>query len=99
MCITLKNLILSTGENINYLGISIDPHLNFLNHIKLIEHKISPSIGIMYKLKPFLQKISLNQIYYAIIHRNLLHALPAWGSTYATYICPNYVSYKTIQLN
>ena len=40
----------------------------------------------MYKLKPFLSKPALPKIYYAIIHPYLPHALPAWGSTYPTYM-------------
>ena len=62
MCITLNNSVLSTGENVKYLGINIDPHLNFLTHIKSIEHKISCCIRIMYKLKPFFSKSALLKI-------------------------------------
>ena len=40
----------------------------------------------MYKLKPFLPKTALLEMYYAIIHPYLLYALPAWGSTYPTYM-------------
>ena len=87
MCITLNNSILSTGENVKYLGINIDPHLNFfLSHITSIESKISRSIELMYKLKPFLPKSALLKIYYAINHRNLLYALPAQESTYPIYM-------------
>ena len=40
----------------------------------------------MYKLKPFLSKSAFPKIYYTIIHPYLLNALPAWGSTYPTYM-------------
>ena len=86
MCITLNNLILSTGENVEYLEISINPLLNFSNYVTSIKYKISRSVGIMYKLKPFLPKSVLLKIYKAIIHPYLLYALPAWGSTYPTYM-------------
>ena len=86
MCITINNSILSTGENAKYLVLNIDPHLNFLTNIKSIEHKISRSIGIMYKLKPFFSKSALLKIYYAIIHFHFQHVLLAWRSTYPTYM-------------
>ena len=86
MCITVNNSVLSTGENIIYLGINIDPHLNFLTHIKSIEHKTFRYIGIMHKLKPFLPKPVLLKIYYTIIHHYFRYALPAWRSTYPTYM-------------
>ena len=57
-----------------------------INLLKSIEHKISRSIAITYKLKPFLSKPALLKIYYAVIHPYLLYALPAWGSTYPTYM-------------
>ena len=73
MRITLNNSILLTGENYKY----IDPHFQHLTHVKSIEHKISCSIGIMYKLKHFLPKLVLLKLYYAIIHPYFLYALPA----------------------
>ena len=84
MCITLNNLILSTDENVTHLGINIDPHLNFLTHIKSIEHKISRSVVIMFTLKPFFSKSALLKIYDAIIHLYLQYAFPVWESTYST---------------
>ena len=88
MCITLNNSVLSTGENVKCLGTNIDPHFNFLTHIKSIEHKISRFIGIIYKLKHFLPKLALLKIYYAVIHPYFPYAfaLLAWGSTYPTYM-------------
>ena len=44
------------------------------------------SIGVIYKLKPFLLKSALFKIYYGIIHPYHLYALPAWGSTYPTHM-------------
>ena len=76
MCITLNNVILSTSESVKYLGINIDPHLNFFIHIKSIEHKIFCSIGIMYKLKSFLPESALLKIYYAKIHTYFLLGNP-----------------------
>ena len=40
----------------------------------------------MYKIKPSLPKSALLKICYAIIHLYLLFTLPAWGSTYSTYM-------------
>ena len=85
MCITLNNSILSTGESVKYLGINIDPHLNFFTLNKSIEHKISRFLGIMCKVKPFLPKLALLKICYAIIHSYLLYALSARVYTYPTY--------------
>ena len=86
MCITLSNSISLTGENVKYLEINFDLHL-----IKPIEHEISYSIGIIYKLKPFLSKSALLKLYYAIIHPYLLYALPAWRYTYPAEMSKLYI--------
>ena len=75
MYIALNNSILSTCENIKYLGINIDPHLNFLPTLSQLNVK---SLVPQYKLKPFRPKLALLKIYQAIIHPYLLYALPAW---------------------
>ena len=48
-----KNAIVEK-EYIKYLGVIIDSHLNWKQHILNISKKISRCIGILYELKPVL---------------------------------------------
>ena len=70
----------------NYLGITKDTDLKFHNHIVLLKHKISRTIGILSKLRHFLPQSALLKIYYALIHSQLRYGLHIWGSTFPSYI-------------
>ena len=82
----LNNTLISQTSAANYLGITIDTDLKFHNHIVLLEHKISRTIGILSKLRHFLPQSTLLKIYYALIHSQLMYGLPIWGSTFPSYI-------------
>ena len=42
------------------------------------------SIGLLFKGKPFLNKLSLLSLYYSNSHSYIIYATVAWGSTYMT---------------
>ena len=60
---------LNLSTKLNTLdGIYLDYKLNFLDHIKLVEIKVARSVGILYKLKYFLPKDALMQLYPSLVH-------------------------------
>ena len=64
----------------------IDLKLNFENHIKIIETKLSRGVGILHRLKAVLPREVLCKIYFALFHPHLLYGLMVWGSTFPTYM-------------
>ena len=87
-----KNVMLPTvkiGENIieetdtfKFLGIYIDNHLTFKDHINKISNKISKSVGILYRLNKFLPPNVLKLIYSSLVHPYLIYGLEAWFGTF-----------------
>ena len=69
-----------------YLGVTIDNHLSFNQHITLLENKIARSVGVISKLRFYLPQSSLVILYFSLVHTHLLYALPVWASTYNTYL-------------
>ena len=69
---------------IKYLGVLIDCHLNWKQHILCISKKISRSIGIMYKLRNFMNTKLLKNIYYSLIYSYLVYGIETWGSACET---------------
>ena len=67
-------------EHIKYLGVIIDCHLNWKQHILNISKKISRSIGIMYRLKEFMNTKMLLKIYYSLIYSHIVYGIQVWGS-------------------
>ena len=70
----------------NYLGIIMDKDLSFLSHIKKQQNKLSKSVGIFNKVKPFLNASTLLQLYYSIFNSYLQHGITIWGSTFKSYL-------------
>ena len=69
-----------------YLDVFIDDKLNFQEHIKHLEKKVSRSVGIISKLKNYLPTQALFKLYYTLVHSHLLYGLIVWGNTYPTYL-------------
>ena len=67
-------------DYIKYLGVIIDCHLNWKHHILNVSKKISRSIGVVYKLREFMNTKMLKSIYYSLIYSHLVYAIQVWGS-------------------
>ena len=61
--------------HIKYLGVIIDSHLNWKQHILSITKKMSRFIG-MCKLRHFVNKKMIKNIYYSLIYAHLVYAIP-----------------------
>ena len=85
----LNNVEIKPCENVKHLGVQIDSQLTFNLHIRMIENKISRSIGIILELKSFLPPSALLKLYYALVHPHLLYGHLVWGRTY-TLGCPTF---------
>ena len=60
--------------SIKFLGVLLDEHLSWEEHIRYTENKIAKNIGLLYRAKPFLGKHSLLTLYYSYIHTYLNYA-------------------------
>ena len=66
-------------DNFNFLGITINKHLNWDVHTTFVANKISRTIGILNKLKSYLPKHILCTIYNSLILCNLNYGNLVWG--------------------
>ena len=82
----INNYQIQGEESIKFLGVLLDQHLTWKEHIKRTENKIAKNIGILYKARLYLDKRSLLCLYYSYIHSYLNYANTAWCSTNRTYL-------------
>ena len=82
--IKINNKAIIEKEYIKYLGVLIDSTLSWKHHVSNISKKISRSIGIMYKLRPFLPLKVLKNVYYSLVYSHIVYAIEVWGSTSKT---------------
>ena len=73
-------------KNAKYLGVTLDESLSFDCHIKNLIKRLSQSVGILEKVKPFLNTNALLNLYYAIFHLHLQYGLITWSSTLKNYL-------------
>ena len=65
-------------NNFNYLGITIDKHMSWQDHINNIANKISKYIGIINKLKKYVSPKTLLLMYNSFILSSLNYGILVW---------------------
>jgi Reverse transcriptase (RNA-dependent DNA polymerase)/Endonuclease/Exonuclease/phosphatase family len=68
---------------IKFLGVFIDPELNFKFHIKTIVNKLSKALYFLKSAKNILSSNALRSLYYAIFHCHLVYCVHIWSCTSA----------------
>ena len=68
-------------QSTRFLGVHINEHLNWINHIKQVENKISKTCGILTKLKHTLQKPVLLSIYNTLFLPYLHYCAIIWAGS------------------
>ena len=78
----INDKTINQHKSVKYLGILIDCHLNWKEHIQQISKKISRGIGILCKIRHYVDVKILLQLYYAIILPFFSYCCIFWGNTY-----------------
>ena len=91
MLITNKKLIpqisianIERKPCIKYLGVYLDEKMNWSYQIKHVNNKLAKNLGILSKLRYYLNLKTMKQIYYNLIFPYLNYALLSWGNTHKT---------------
>ena len=61
-----------------YLGVILDEHLTFKNHINKLKPKLSRAVGMLSKIRHFVSPTTLKNIYHAIFNSHLLYGIQVW---------------------
>ena len=63
----------------NFLGLTIDQHLNWNPHIQKVSNKIARALGVISRLKRILPPHILRTLYNSLILPHIQYAILAWG--------------------
>ena len=69
------NSDLGLVSSTKYLGVTINHYLSFDLHIKNLINKLSRSVGILAKVKPFLSTAAMLTLYHAIFQSHLQYGV------------------------
>ena len=94
--ILINKKAIDEAEYVKYLGVLIDSHLTFRQHIDELIKKVSRGIGILYKLRPYVTTKILTSVYYAIIYPFLLYGITVWGVASKTLLNPIHIFRKNL---
>ena len=86
--VQVRNQNLTGVNNTKFVGIIIDNKLKWLDHITFVKNKISKSIGIINKIRKFLNKKTLRNLYYTFVYPYLIYCIEIWGNTHDSYLSP-----------
>ena len=81
-----KYVDLESKVCIKYLGVLIDKNLSWKHHIDAIATKISKHVGLIAKLRHYVPRKILLNLYKSLIEPYLTYGLPAWGQASKTYL-------------
>ncbi len=65
---------------IKFLGVQIDPFLNFKEHLQLINNKLSTGLFFLRTVRNFLNEKALKYLYYSLVHCHIIYAIHIYSS-------------------
>ena len=74
-----------------YLGVVLDENLSWKPHIEYLQKKLSQSVGILAKMRKYLDNTNLITLYYSFFFSHTLYGILGWGSA-------TKISIKTLQI-
>uniref|UniRef100_A0A669B1C7 Reverse transcriptase domain-containing protein n=1 Tax=Oreochromis niloticus TaxID=8128 RepID=A0A669B1C7_ORENI len=71
----------NVSEN-KFLGVVIDNKISWKPHVRHIKTKISRSLAVLNKVKPYLDKDALRTLYCTLVLPYFTYCVEVWGNTY-----------------
>ena len=71
-----------------FLGVIIDNKLKWNDHITYVKSKISKTIGLFYKMRQYLGKTALVNLYYSLVFSYLIYCNEIWGNASSVHLDP-----------
>lgn len=79
--ITVNNIKIEEVDKTNFLGVTIDPYLNWKAHIEKINSKISRSCYLLSVLSDIADKQTVKNAYYGYVFPLLKYGIIYWGNS------------------
>ena len=86
--LSISNKSVKSDNQVKYLGLIFDSNLNWKPYLHELSKKVSRGIGVLSKIRYYVNRNILHQLYYSIIYPFLTYGLLIWGNTYSTTLKP-----------
>ena len=71
-----------------YLGVNVDEKLTWKEHCKQLCSTISKYVGVMYKVKHYVNNHALRMLYHSLINSRAQYGIIAWGKAASCHVQP-----------
>ena len=78
-CVMICNQSIENVQYIKFLGVFIDRKLTWEHHIKYVKGKIAKAIGLLCRVRKYLNKSCLLTLYYTFLFPYLNYCIEVWG--------------------
>ena len=86
--LSISNMSIKSDNEVIYLGLILYSNLNRKPFLHELSKKISRSIGVLSKIRHYVNRNILLQLYYSLIYPFLTCGLSIWGNTYNSTLRP-----------
>ena len=86
--VVMQNSALTCVTTTKFVGVIIDHKFKWNDHITYVKRKISKSIGILYKIRRFLDMNTLIHMYHSFVFPYLIYCVEIWGNASAIHLDP-----------
>ena len=86
--LSISNMSVKSDNQVRYLGLIFASNLNWKPFLPQLSKKISRGIGILSKIRYYVNRNILLQLCYSLIYPFLTYGLSIWGNTYNSTLRP-----------
>ena len=84
--IMFNGSLLKYEKSVKFLGMYLDDNYKFDVHIDYIARKVSQTVGIFYRIQPYVSESLLKNLYYGLVYPYLIYCNIIWGGTNITHL-------------
>ena len=85
--IKINGTKLVPSKSVKYLGITLDPHINWSCQANSLSSRLSRAAGMLAKIRHFVPVNTLHNIYHGIFSSILTYGSQIWGQSTNKHIC------------
>lgn len=86
--VILANATIERAQFAKHLGVIFDSDMSWKSQCKAVTLKISRAIGILFKLKNYVNTNILKNVYFALVYSHLNYGILSWGAANLTTLYP-----------
>ena len=71
LCLNMRGIVIEQTDEVKYLGLYVDPHLNFDSHVAKICNKMKVRTKLLWRIRSFISKDLAFILYQSLIEPHL----------------------------